>query len=100
MILIIVILLSFFPFYSIQDNCAFISGKSCTHGLCKYCAMCITNDCILTTAIPGDTDNSTCSITHQPYGYDFYNYCLSSGDDSDGGITFIYIYIHFRVAFK
>ncbi|KAG2212286.1 hypothetical protein INT47_001645 [Mucor saturninus] len=86
MIVIIVILLSFFPFYSIQGDCAFISGGGCVNGLCKYCAMCITDDCILSTpySTTGDNVNSTCAVTHQKYGYEFYNYCLSSGDDDDG----------------
>ncbi|GAA5806212.1 hypothetical protein HPULCUR_011743 [Helicostylum pulchrum] len=47
--------------------------------------MCITTDCILATPYStGDNEGSTCAVTHQNEGYDFYNYCLSSGTDSDG----------------
>lgn len=84
--IILIFLLSFFPFHSLQDDCSFISGEGCLNGICKYCAMCITNDCILATPYStGNNDGSTCAVTHQTQGYDFYNYCLSSGDDNDGG---------------
>ncbi|KAI8061929.1 hypothetical protein BDF21DRAFT_428829 [Thamnidium elegans] len=77
-------LLLLLPFQSRQD-CSFISGQGCLNGICKYCALCITKDCVLATPYStGDNDGSTCAVTHQSEGYDFYNYCLSSGTDSDG----------------
>lgn len=94
-------LLLLLPFQSLQD-CSFISGQGCLNGVCKYCAMCITNDCILATPYStGDNEGSTCAVTHQNEGYDFYNYCLSSGTDSDGGNFFIYyLYVErFRYEF-
>lgn len=51
--------------------------------------MCLPSVCVLATPYStGDNDGSTCAVTNQPYGYDFYNYCLSSGlanDDNDDG---------------
>ncbi|KAI8636605.1 hypothetical protein BD408DRAFT_85846 [Parasitella parasitica] len=69
--------------------CSFISGEGCLNGVCKFCAMCLPSACILATPYStGDNEGSTCAVTNQPYGYDFYNYCLSSGlkisgDNSD-----------------
>ncbi|KAL9541198.1 hypothetical protein MBANPS3_009263 [Mucor bainieri] len=78
-----------------NSSCSFISGEGCMNGVCKFCAMCLPSVCILATPYStGDNDGSTCAVTNQPYGYDFYNYCLSSGlsssdydsdDDSDDG---------------
>ncbi|KAK4519230.1 uncharacterized protein ATC70_009462 [Mucor velutinosus] len=47
-----------------NSSCSFISGEGST----PYST--------------GDNDGSTCAVTNQPYGYDFYNYCLSSGFSS------------------
>lgn len=72
-----------------SDSCSFISGEGCLNGVCKFCAMCLPSVCVLATPYStGDNDGSTCAVTNQPYGYDFYNYCLSSGlanDDNDDG---------------
>ncbi|GAN09318.1 hypothetical protein MAM1_0258d08843 [Mucor ambiguus] len=73
-----------------NSSCSFISGEGCMNGVCKFCAMCLPSVCILATPYStGDNDGSTCAVTNQPYGYDFYNYCLSSGQSSssdyDGG---------------
>ncbi|KAL9546422.1 hypothetical protein PS6_007671 [Mucor atramentarius] len=47
--------------------------------------MCLPSVCILATPYStGDNDGSTCAVTNQPHGYDFYNYCLSSGLTTNG----------------
>lgn len=73
-----------------DDNspyCSFISGEGCMNGICKFCALCISSNCILATPYStGNNDGSTCAATNQLDGYDFYNYCLSSG--SDDGINY------------
>ncbi|CEP16185.1 hypothetical protein [Parasitella parasitica] len=47
--------------------------------------MCLPSACILATPYStGDNEGSTCAVTNQPYGYDFYNYCLSSGLANSG----------------
>ncbi|ORY95342.1 hypothetical protein BCR43DRAFT_298307 [Syncephalastrum racemosum] len=68
-----------------DDECSLISGHSCNpNGICKYCAMCIQSSCILTkSSMPTATCNATQLGT--PDVYDWYNYCLSSGNDSGGG---------------
>jgi hypothetical protein len=65
------------------DECAFISGQHCDqNGICKYCAMCIQSSCIL-------SKTTNCNTTQ--FGttdlYNWYDYCLSSENDSDGGST-------------
>lgn len=79
-----------------DDDCALISGHTCnpTTGICKYCAMCIQSSCILTksasaTANASLSENTpVCNSTQLGTTdlYDWYGYCLSSGNDSDGGI--------------
>jgi hypothetical protein len=89
-------LFSLIPFVLLQDiddddnddECAFISGQHCDqNGICKYCAMCIQSSCVLSKA-------NYCNTTQfgTTYLYDWYDYCLSSGNDSDGGI-YIHTYI-------
>ncbi|KAI8874686.1 hypothetical protein K501DRAFT_339114 [Backusella circina FSU 941] len=65
-----------------NTKCSFISGQGCLNGICKYCAMCIPSNCILGTPYStGNNEGSTCeAIGEQDDGYDFYNYCLSPGD--------------------
>lgn len=68
-----------------SSSCSFISGEGCLNGVCKFCAMCLPSVCILATPYStGDNDGSTCAVTNQPHGYDFYNYCLSSGLTTNG----------------
>jgi hypothetical protein len=63
-----------------DSKCSFISGQGYLNGICKYCAMCIPSNCILATPYStGNNDGSTCDAIGQD-GYDFYNYCLSPGD--------------------
>lgn len=71
--------------------CSFISGEGCMNGVCKFCALCVPSDCILATPYStGNNDGSTCAATDQDYGYDFYNYCLSSGTDDGKPSTHSY----------
>jgi hypothetical protein len=75
-----------------DDDCAFISGQHCDqNGICKYCAMCLQSSCILSKTIPSNNNvlgasNPVCNTTQ--FGttdlYDWYDYCLSSGNDSTG----------------
>lgn len=68
-----------------DDECSLISGHSCNpNGICKYCAMCIQSSCILSKS---STPTASCNATQfgTPDVYDWYNYCLSSGNDSGGG---------------
>lgn len=68
--------------YDDSPYCSFISGEGCMNGICKFCALCVPSNCILATPYStGNNDGSTCAVTNQAYGYDFYNYCLSSGTD-------------------
>jgi hypothetical protein len=67
-------------------DCSYINGQGCMNGICKFCAMCLPSACILATPYStGVNEGSTCAVTHQAEGYDFYNYCLSSGMDDNGG---------------
>lgn len=79
-----------FPSKSIQqqqyDGCSYINGQGCMDDICKFCAMCVPSSCILATPYStGNNEGSTCKATQQSDGYDFYNYCISSGTDDDGG---------------
>ncbi|KAI8876238.1 hypothetical protein K501DRAFT_279597 [Backusella circina FSU 941] len=74
-----------------NDDCAFISGQHCDqNGICKYCAMCLQSSCILSKTILNNnalgTNSPVCNMTQ--FGttdlYDWYDYCLSSGNDSIG----------------
>ncbi|KAI8966984.1 hypothetical protein BDF20DRAFT_840521 [Mycotypha africana] len=75
-----------------DDDCAFISGQHCDqNGICKYCAMCLQSSCILSKTIdnkqPLDPINhNNCNSTQfgTTHIYDWYDYCLSSGNDSNG----------------
>lgn len=81
-----------------DDDCAFISGQHCdSNGICKYCAMCLQSSCILSKTI-GNTSLQqqppTCNATQ--FGttnlYNWYDYCLSSDNDSTGGkITIVVV---------
>ncbi|KAI7858304.1 hypothetical protein BDC45DRAFT_499324 [Circinella umbellata] len=77
------------------DDCSLISGHTCTaNGICKYCAMCLQSSCILSKSISPTTNNESLASPSAPvcnttqFGsfdiYDWYGYCLSSGNDSDG----------------
>lgn len=79
-----------------QDDCALISGHSCNaNGICKYCAMCLQDGCILSKS--ASANSSVSAVSQQPtasscnttqFGtdvYDWYGYCLSGGNDRDGG---------------
>ena len=85
------------------SDCSLISGHTCNaNGICKYCAMCLQSSCILSKSISSATNNTSiaspsapvCNTTQfgSPDIYDWYGYCLSSGNDSDGGNIYIYIY--------
>ncbi|ORZ06024.1 hypothetical protein BCR42DRAFT_427523 [Absidia repens] len=72
-----------------DDSCAYISGQNCDNdGICKYCAMCLQSSCILSKSIPSNKTigNPVCNATQ--FGttnvYDWYGYCLSSGNDNSG----------------
>jgi hypothetical protein len=78
-----------------DDDCAFISGQHCDqNGICKYCAMCLQSSCILSKAINSSNSSSlqqqqqpsSCNTTQ--FGstnlYNWYDYCLSSDNDSSG----------------
>ncbi|KAI9487287.1 MAG: hypothetical protein EXX96DRAFT_72462 [Benjaminiella poitrasii] len=70
-----------------DDDCAFISGQHCDeNGICKYCAMCIQSSCILSKTVNNNGPNNNCNTTQ--FGttnlYDWYDYCLSSGNDENG----------------
>lgn len=81
-----IILLSASNTYEQTTDCSYINGQGCFNGTCKFCAMCLPSACILATPLStGVNEGSTCAVTHQTQGYDFYNYCLSSGMDDDGG---------------
>lgn len=74
-----------------DDECAFISGQHCDgNGICKYCAMCLQSSCILSKTIgnnPLQQQQQQCNSTQ--FGtmnlYNWYDYCLSSGNDNSGG---------------
>ncbi|ORX55697.1 hypothetical protein DM01DRAFT_1335093 [Hesseltinella vesiculosa] len=67
-----------------DDSCSYISGQNCdANGICKYCAMCLQSSCILSKSIA--ISNAVCNTTM--FGtnvYDWYGYCLSSGNDNSG----------------
>jgi hypothetical protein len=75
-----------------SDDCAFISGQHCDQkGICKYCAMCLQSSCILSKTITNNgvlssNNNVVCNTTQ--FGttnlYNWYDYCLSSGNDNAG----------------
>ncbi|KAI8342609.1 hypothetical protein BC941DRAFT_413284 [Chlamydoabsidia padenii] len=70
-----------------DDTCSYISGQNCdNNGICKYCAMCLQSSCILSKSIPSNKSGPVCNTTL--FGstdiYDWYGYCLSSGNDNSG----------------
>lgn len=72
-----------------DDSCSYISGQNCDNdGICKYCAMCLQSSCILSKSISSNksTGGPICNTTQ--FGttniYDWYGYCLSSGNDNSG----------------
>ncbi|SAL99983.1 hypothetical protein [Absidia glauca] len=72
-----------------DDSCSYISGQNCDNdGICKYCAMCLQSSCILSKSIPSNKSigGPVCNTTQ--FGttniYDWYGYCLSSGNDNNG----------------
>ncbi|KAI8146633.1 hypothetical protein BJV82DRAFT_710709 [Fennellomyces sp. T-0311] len=75
-----------------DDDCSLISGHSCNaNGICKYCAMCLQSSCIYSKSVSANTSlplasAPACNTTQfgTPDIYDWYGYCLSSGNDSDG----------------
>ncbi|KAI8877843.1 hypothetical protein K501DRAFT_288178 [Backusella circina FSU 941] len=66
-----------------NDTCSFINGQSCLNGICKYCALCINSACVLSTPYTATNDLS-CATTNGTDGYNFYNYCISKGQDDNG----------------
>jgi hypothetical protein len=71
-------------------TCSFINGQSCLNGICKYCALCINSACVLSTPYT-TTNDLSCAAANGTDGYNFYNYCISKGQDDDGGKCFIYL---------
>ncbi|KAI9490209.1 hypothetical protein BDB00DRAFT_875535 [Zychaea mexicana] len=78
-----------------NDDCSLISGHTCNaNGICKYCAMCLQSSCIWSKSVSSSVNNTSiaspsalvCNTTQfdTPDVYDWYGYCLSSGNDSDG----------------
>ncbi|KAH8553617.1 hypothetical protein BGW37DRAFT_266206 [Umbelopsis sp. PMI_123] len=75
------------PSPSLADStCTFLTATSCKQGICNYCARCIQQSCILAnnTGLPASSQN-TCSGRSQSTWYD---YCVSKGNDSNGGRSF------------
>jgi hypothetical protein len=71
-------------------TCSFINGQSCLNGICKYCALCTNSACVLSTPYT-TTNDLSCAAANGTDGYNFYNYCISKGQDDDGGKCFTYL---------
>lgn len=71
------------------DECSLISSHTCNpNGICKYCAMCLESSCILSKSTTPSEASAQAACNTTQFGadvYDWYGYCLSSGNDSDGG---------------
>ncbi|KAI9313233.1 hypothetical protein BX666DRAFT_2030607 [Dichotomocladium elegans] len=74
-----------------QSDCALITGHSCNaNGICKYCAMCLEDECILSKSVAANSSSEVsqtaadCSSQADTNVYNWYGYCLSSGNDNDG----------------
>lgn len=85
-----------------DDECAFISGQRCDqNGVCKYCAMCLQNSCILSKTIGVSTSASSSSCNSTQFGvknlYNWYDYCLSSDNDSNGSKRLILVEQHIKM---
>ncbi|KAL1935205.1 hypothetical protein VTP01DRAFT_4345 [Rhizomucor pusillus] len=70
------------------DDCSLISSHTCNpNGICKYCAMCLESSCILSKSTTPSEASAQAACNTTQFGadvYDWYGYCLSSGNDSDG----------------
>lgn len=66
-----------------DSQCALVSGQHCDqNGICKYCAMCLQSSCVISKS-----ENESCNATQSgiPQSYKWYDFCLSSGNATDGG---------------
>lgn len=66
-----------------DSQCALVSGQHCDqNGICKYCAMCLQSSCVISKS-----ENESCNATQSgiPQSYKWYDFCLSSGNTTDGG---------------
>ncbi|KAI8070976.1 hypothetical protein BC940DRAFT_294897 [Gongronella butleri] len=97
MVVLLYVFLLFLPFYAAQDPgdgsddgdddpCSFISSQNCnSNGICKYCAMCLSSSCILSHTVSNTSNPAVCNASvFGGAAYDWYGYCLSSGNDSSG----------------
>ncbi|KAG1137698.1 hypothetical protein G6F37_011062 [Rhizopus arrhizus] len=65
-----------------DSQCALVSGQHCDqNGICKYCAMCLQSSCVISKS-----ENESCNATQSsiPQSYKWYDFCLSSGNTTDG----------------